>query len=108
LTTGSHTLSVSYSGDPAYQSATATAPAKQIVKTATVTTVAASPNPGVQNHQVVLTATVSPAGATGQVRFFDGSTSLGTKNLSGGSASFNISNLALGAHSITGFLSWRR
>jgi hypothetical protein len=44
---------------------------------------------------------VSPAEATGQVRFFDGSTSLGTKNLNGGSASFNISNLALGVHSIT-------
>jgi sugar lactone lactonase YvrE len=101
LTSGSHTLSVSYSGDPAYQSATVNAPGKQIIRALTVTTLAASPNPGVQNKPVVFTATVSPAAATGQVRFFDGSTSIGTKNLSGGSASFSVSNLALGVHSIT-------
>jgi hypothetical protein len=101
LTSGSHTLSVSYSGDSVYQSATVNAPGRQIIRALTVTTLAASPNPGVQNKPVVFTATVSPAEATGQVRFFDGSTSLGTKNLNGGSASFNISNLALGVHSIT-------
>jgi hypothetical protein len=79
------------------------APNKQIIKALTVTTLAASPNPGVQNKPVVFTATVSPAGASGEVRLFDGSTSLGTKNLSGGSASFSISNLALGIHPITVF-----
>jgi hypothetical protein len=35
------------------------------------------------------------------VQFFDGSTLLGTGNLSGGSASLSTSNLDLGVHSIT-------
>ena len=101
LSLGAHTLSVSYSGDPRYLPAVATAPSQQIVKSATVTTLAVNPNPGVRNKAVVFTATVSPAAATGQVQFLDGTTLLGTASLSGGNASFSFSKLGLGTHSIT-------
>jgi hypothetical protein len=55
-----------------------------------------------------LTATVAATMSgrptpTGSVSFYDGSTLLGTTAVSGGSAAFSISSLAVGAHSITAF-----
>jgi cellulose 1,4-beta-cellobiosidase len=50
---------------------------------------------------VTFTATVSPASATGTVKFLDGATSLGTATVSGGSATLAISTLASALHSIT-------
>ena len=65
------------------------------------TTLASSPNPSVVGQSVTLTATVTPASATGSVEFFDGATSLGTAPLSGGTAALNTSALAAGPHSLT-------
>ncbi|WP_030356027.1 Ig-like domain-containing protein, partial [Streptomyces scopuliridis] len=53
-----------------------------------------------------LTATVTavPPGAgtpTGTVSFFDGATLLGTATLSGGVATFSVSTLGIGSHSLT-------
>ena len=50
---------------------------------------------------MISTATVSPSTATGTVTFKDGSKTLGTASISGGSASLIESNLTVGAHSIT-------
>ena len=50
---------------------------------------------------VTFTASVTPNIATGTVTFKDGSKTLGTAALSGGSFSFSINNLAVGSHSIT-------
>jgi VCBS repeat-containing protein len=54
---------------------------------------------------VTFTATVTPLSGsgnpTGQVHFFDGSTQIGTDNLSGGTASISKSDLSGGGHSIT-------
>jgi hypothetical protein len=50
---------------------------------------------------VFFTATVSPSTATGTVIFNDGYKVLGTATISGGIASLNVSNLTVGAHSIT-------
>ncbi len=59
---------------------------------------------------MTFTATVSansPGSGTptGTVTFMDGSTSLGTGTLSGGVATFSISTLPVGSHSITGVYS---
>jgi uncharacterized repeat protein (TIGR01451 family) len=50
------------------------------------TTLVSSPNPSTFGQAVTLTATVSPAAASGKVTFYDGVTVLGTGTLSGGKA----------------------
>src|ERR1017187_6145544 len=56
--------------------------------TSTTLTLAVSPAPSVLGAPVTLSATATPSNATGKVTFYDGVTVLGTKTLSGGSASF--------------------
>jgi hypothetical protein len=69
----------------------------------TTTTLSSSANPASFGQNVVFTATVSSAlGApAGSVNFYDGTTLLGTATLSGGTAVFGISSLAVGTYSIT-------
>ncbi len=57
-----------------------------------------APNPSTWGQNVTLTATVTPSGATGTVTFFDGGTLIGTGTLSGGTATMNLSTLAVGPH----------
>ena len=70
---------------------------------ATSTIVASSLNPSVVGQSVTFVSTVIGAGGTptGSVTFYDGTTSLGTRELNGGSATFSSSGLAAGSHSIT-------
>src|ERR1017187_3936156 len=56
--------------------------------TSTTLTLAVSPAPSVLGAPVTLSATATPSNATGKITFYDGVTVLGTKTLSGGSASF--------------------
>ena len=72
----------------------------------TTTTLKSSPNPSTHGQAVIFTATVTsnlgarpPDGET--VSFMQGKTVLGTGTLSGGSASFTISTLAVGINWIT-------
>ena len=69
--------------------------------TTTTTTLDSAPNPSSAGQDVVLTATVSPAAATGTVTFKDGATTLGTGTLSGGTATLTNSALSVGSHSLT-------
>lgn len=71
-----------------------------------INTLAPSANPAVASQSVTFTSTVAAvrgvtAVPTGSVTFFDGSTSLGSANLSGGVATLSSSTLAVGTHSIT-------
>ena len=50
---------------------------------------------------MTFTATVSPILATGTVTFYDAGVSIGTGTISNGVATFTISTLASGSHSIT-------
>lgn len=100
LAQGAHTLNANYSGDSNYLNQLSTG-ITQTVKAATTTLVTSSANPSITGANVVFSATVSPASATGTVQFLDGATVLGTSPLSGGSASMVISTLAVGTHSIT-------
>lgn len=75
--------------------------------TGSANTLTSSANPAVASQTITFTATVSAnvrgvtAVPTGTVTFLDGATSLGSATLTGGVATFNTSNLAVGAHSIT-------
>src|SRR5215472_1097239 len=69
----------------------------------TNTTLSASPNPSIIGQAVTLTAVVSAYSGTavGTVRFSNGSTTLGSKHLVNGKASFVTSALPLGINYIT-------
>ena len=65
------------------------------------TALVAAPSPSGVGQTVTLTASVSPAGAAGPVRFLDGTATLGTGALNGGAATFTTSTLAQGSHALT-------
>ncbi len=71
--------------------------------TPATTSIASSLNPSVFTQSILLTATVTSASGTptGQVAFFDGTTSLGTATLANGVGSISIATLGGGSHSIT-------
>ena len=77
--------------------------AATITKANSATALISSPNPSVIGQSVTFTATVTGAGATptGSVEFYDGATLLGTATLAAGVATFTISTLSAGSHSIT-------
>ncbi len=69
--------------------------------TVTTTAVSSSLNPAGSGDPVVLTATVTPAAATGYVTFYDGATSIGTQYLISGIASIIKEDFTIRDHSIT-------
>lgn len=72
--------------------------------TGTTTSLATNPAGAVGFGQpVVLTATVSPAGATGKVTFYDGVTVIGTGTLSGTTATVTTTLLEGGARSLRAY-----
>jgi len=68
---------------------------------ATTTTLSTALNPTGVGQPIPLTATVTPAGATGTVMFYDGVGLLGSASLVAGSATLSVSSLAVGSHSLT-------
>lgn len=102
LAAGTHTLGAAYSGDTTYATGSGTA-SLVVNKAATTTTLASSLNPSTFGAAVTFTATVASAvaGFTGQVEFFDGTTSLGTSPLTGPTATLSTSALTQTGHSIT-------
>jgi Bacterial Ig-like domain (group 3) len=106
LTIGGHTLSAVYGGDTIFLGSTSSGVPQTVNKGATTTSVAGTPNPSQLGQSVTFTATVaaaSPAAGTptGSVTFKDGANALGTGTLSGNTATFATTGLALGNHSIT-------
>ncbi len=69
-----------------------------ITPTITTTVLASSSATAIPGADLTLTATVSPA-AAGTVEFFEGSTSLGSSAVSGGTAQLAVEDLAMGTHS---------
>jgi len=102
LAVGSHSISVSYSGDSDYS--TASTSLIQTVQSATTqVTLAASANPATYATPVTFTATITDNGgiATGSVTFTDGGTAIGTGLLNAsGVATLTLSTLAPGPHAI--------
>ena len=106
-TVGVHPITAMYNGDTAKQivGSTSSVVNQDVQGASNVTVVSSSPtsNYGVS---VTFTATVASVGttpATGTVNFLDNGTQIGTGTLAGspGTATFAISTLPVGAHSIT-------
>jgi autotransporter-associated beta strand protein len=104
LDAGAHAISASYSGSPAF-GASSSALQQLVNKSGTVISFHASAISSVFGQPVSFSATVSPVTPgsgtpTGSVTFLDGATSLGNVELSGGTASVNLTGLSVGSHSI--------
>ena len=105
LTAGLHVITAVYGGD--VNNATSTSPGvNQVVNPApagaTTTALVSSHNPSTLGQAVTFTATVNGATPTGTVEFFDGTSSLGTAAVGGGSmATLTTSALTPGTHPIT-------
>jgi hypothetical protein len=100
---GTHVIRASYSGD-IYHTAGSGLVKEVVNRYASTTIVTSSPNPSTSMQSVTLTATVSsaaPGGATGTVTFLSGTTYLGAKPLSGGTATLTTSKLPVGTTTIT-------
>ena len=100
LPAGTSQVSANYSGDARHLSSWS-AVVNQVVKRATTTTLASAPNPSNVGAAVTLTATVSPASATGTVQFLNGAAVLGSAALANGSAQIAVANLPVGSNSLT-------
>jgi hypothetical protein len=99
---GTHSLTAAYSGDISYAANTSSAVTQDVGVGPTTTTLTSSLNPSLPNQSVTFTATVLPTGVTGTVTFKDGSTPLGAPvAFSGSPATFSISTLTPGPHTIT-------
>ncbi|WP_448631234.1 Ig-like domain repeat protein [Cellulomonas soli] len=70
-------------------------------RTTTSTTLAVSSSAITAGDEVTLSATLAPAGATGDVEFFAGTTSLGTGTLAGGVATLATRALPAGTAQVT-------
>jgi hypothetical protein len=72
-------------------------------KTASSTSLSATPNPSSPGQQVTFTATVTGTGGTpsGTVTFSDGGTTLGTGTLINGATTYQTTSLSAGSHTIT-------
>jgi hypothetical protein len=96
LLVGSDSITAKFPGDSNYNPSTSNS------VTATVANIllSSSLNPSTYSQSVTFTATV-PAGKTGTVTFFDGSTNIGTGTISAATATLTTSTLAVGSHNIT-------
>lgn len=104
LPVGTDTLSAVYSGDGNYQSHTVGL-IQTVQKAGTSTVLISSANPSSPSQVITFTATVTSkttGSPTGTVTFLDGTTTLGSSAANGsGVATFSISTLSVGTHSIT-------
>jgi len=107
LTGGSHSITAVYGGDSNFGGSTSPAITQTVNQATTTVAVASSLNPSAFGQSVTFTATITPSGAgtpSGTVTFKDGTTTLGTGTLNNASppqATFTISTLAVGGHSMT-------
>ncbi len=104
LTTGTHAMTAKYNGNVSFAASTSAVLTQTVNLPATSTYLASSVNPAAYGQTLSLVASVQPPGsgtATGTVTFFDGSSSLGTANVSNNTAQLSISTLSLGSHTLT-------
>ena len=106
LAAGTYRLTAKYDGNSASLASTSSAVSVTVTAAAqsTTTSLAATPNPVATGRALTLTATVkgSTISPTGTVSFMDGSTLLGTDNLSSsGVATLSTDSLAAGTYHLT-------
>ena len=100
LSVGSHSLTVVYAGNSNFSTSTSSTLTQTVNAASTTTTLTSSLNPSTFGSGVMLTATVSPSGATGTFTFKDGSTTIGTATVGHGSGTL-LTHLGPGNHSLT-------
>ncbi len=104
LSPGQHVLLAIYAGDTNHLTSTSN-PLLQSVNQHTSTVLTSSANPAVAGAPITFAVSVSNGATTpptGSVSLLDGSTTLATAVLGGtGSATFTLSNLAVGQHMLT-------
>jgi hypothetical protein len=102
LTAKTHYIKATYSGDAGFKPSTGSV-IHVVEKFVTTTRLTSSPNPSQVGQVVTLTAHVTSPGPapTGRVRFFDGTTGIGSVIVSAGIAKLHKSTLAVGTHAIT-------
>jgi YVTN family beta-propeller protein len=104
LTVATHSIIAVYNGDANDATSTSPITSQVVTKAATNTSLISSLNPSSAGQPVTFTATVTSSTSgtpTGTVIFKSGSKTLGSKPLSGGTASVTVSTLAVGTDTIT-------
>jgi len=99
LTPGSYPVTATYAATASLKASSASL-TEVITAIPTITSLTVSPNPAYFSQLVTMVATVSGA-PTGTVTFSDGATPLPTQLLTGGTARYTTSTLAVGTHPIT-------
>jgi uncharacterized protein (TIGR03118 family) len=101
-TSGSHAITVRYSGDASFLASSSRTELQVLGLTTTLAL--AAPATAAPNSTVILTATIASTGGvpTGQILFLDGTTGLGTASLDdSGVATLRVNTLAVGVHSLS-------
>jgi hypothetical protein len=104
LATGAHSITASYAGDSADEASTSSAVSVQVNGAqlqSTAVTLAASPVSAVSGQAISLTASVTPASATGTISFKDGSAAIGSATIASGKGTLSVNTLSVGTHSLT-------
>jgi hypothetical protein len=103
LPVGTASITAIYSGDSNFSSTTSTPLLETVDKAAATIVDSSSANPSLYGQTVTFTADVTGSGGTptGTVVFMNGTSTLATKTLSGGLASFTDAAFAVGSYSLT-------
>lgn len=98
---GDGTRVFAVTGDPFFSEAATFDVLPLPARTATTTSVAASPTTAAWGGDVTLTATVTGSSASGTATFLDGSAPIGPAVVANGHATIHTSGLTIGTHTIT-------
>src|SRR5208282_672541 len=105
LPVGTDAITGVYSGDNNFNTSTSSTLNQKVNQAGNAIALASSANPSTSGQTVTFTATISVSSPgsgtpTGTVTFYNGSATLGTGSMSGGIATFSVSSLSVGTHSI--------
>src|SRR5204862_81065 len=100
-----HVIKATYLGNEDFKKCSDTILDPTLISTTTAVT--SGTNPSTYGNSVTFTATVTPGSGfgipTGTVRFYNGSTYLGSGSLSGGQTTFSTASLLAGSPTITAY-----
>jgi len=104
LSAGPHVIIAVYQGDTNFNTSQSSSVTVTAIQATTTTTVAGSPSTASAGQTVTFTATVTPSPSnpvTGTVSFLDAGVAIGSGAVSGNTAHFSTTTLAVGTHPIT-------
>ncbi len=101
LIAGAHSFTATFVPSLEFTASASSATAHTVTGNATTTTLTSSASPVVAGATVTFTAAVAGGTPTGAVIFRDGAAVLGTSTISAGVATYTLSGLSAGSHSMT-------